>query len=279
MRNEYVRLVEASIARNTSEKEKLINDLLEYGFERDEESVDPDAGVIDAFYNEDKSSMIKFNEDGTFDFDIGLRHDKTEGFSNIDKIDLLKLIKKYISPNLQEEEESKQEFNSAKTSRKQVPALHKFLVKKNLIPDNAFVLDYGGGKFDLGKEYIETEVEGATLFVYDPFNRTEEHNNTVMAKVKSENPDVILLANVLNVIKEKNIRQNILKEIKKYKGNGKLYISVYEAPKKENYEETEAYVGQMTKDGWQNAQPTSYYLPEVKKIFPEAMIKNNIIIA
>jgi len=173
-----------------------------------------------------------------------------------------------------------QEFSSAKTSRPQVPALHAFVVKKNLIPTNALVLDYGGGKFDLGKEHIESSVEGATLLVFDPFNRTEEHNNSVISILSRNKADVILNANVLNVIKEKSARLEMLNDIKKYAKQGaKIFFSVYKAERSSKYAETDQYVGQQTSDGWQNAQPTSFYLPEVKEVFPSAIIRNNIIVA
>ncbi len=49
---------------------------------------------------------------------------------------------------------SKQEHTSEKTSRKQVTALHKKLVQKFYVEAGDRVLDYGGGKWDLGVEYF-----------------------------------------------------------------------------------------------------------------------------
>jgi hypothetical protein len=191
----------------------------------------------------------------------------------------LKLMESLNEAELQEND---QEFDSRKTSRKQVPALHGALVKKGLIPEGALVLDYGGGAFDLGKNHIEENVEGASCLVYDKFNREETHNEKVLNAVKSAGgAEVVLCANVLNVIKEKSIRiEEVIKNVKKLvRDGGVAYFSIYNASKSDKYEETEEYVGQPTKDGWQNAQPTKYYLPEVQQVFPNATLKGGIIIA
>jgi len=190
-------------------------------------------------------------------------------------------IKLQESWQFEETSTDEQEYTSAKTSRKQVAKIHTFLVDKEMIPPESLVLDWGGGKYDRSKEFIEANVEGSKLLTYDPFNRTEEHNAKVLSDVRSNNgADVVTLANVLNVIKEPSIRKSTIEDIKKFmKSGATLYISVYKAPKSKDYEETDEFVGQMTKDGWQNAQPINYYLPEVKESFPDAIVKNNIIIA
>jgi len=175
--------------------------------------------------------------------------------------------------------EAEQEFSSEKTSRKQIPALHKFLVKRNMIEPNTLILDWGGGKYDLAKEFLENDVEGVTALVYDPFNRKQQHNLDVLRQVKEAGgPDYVLSANVLNVIKEKEIRKGLLQDIKKkMKKGSQLYISIFKADRSDKYEETEEYVGQPTKDGWQNAQPIKFYLPEVQEVFPSAKVQNGVI--
>jgi hypothetical protein len=67
----------------------------------------------------------------------------------------------------------KQEYTSEKTSRKQIPKLFR---KIKLTGVN---LDIGGGKYDLVQETYGHEF---TNLVYDPFNRSETHNQEVMEK-------------------------------------------------------------------------------------------------
>jgi len=174
-----------------------------------------------------------------------------------------------------------QEFDSAKTSRPQIADLHRFLSKKNMIKPGTLMLDWGGGKYDRSKDFIEGSTEDVTFLTYDPFNRTEEHNNSVISRIKSNGgADVITIANVFNVIKEKSVREDTIRQIKEnLKPDGKFYVSVYNAPRTDKYEETEEFVGQPTSDGWQNAQPIKFYLPEVQKYFPDAFVKYNIISA
>lgn len=175
--------------------------------------------------------------------------------------------------------EASQEFNSAKTSRNQVPGLHSFLIKKGMIPEGSLILDYGGGKWDKAKEKVESEVPNSTLLVYDPFNRDAKHNKEVTKQIRQNSgADITLLANVLNVIKEPEVRQDVLKKMKRLGGkNSNYYISIHNAERNDEYDEQDGWVGQPTKDGWQNAQPTKFYLPEVQKVFPNAELKYNII--
>jgi hypothetical protein len=171
-----------------------------------------------------------------------------------------------------------QEFSSKNTSRLQVASLHRILMQKGIYQDGQLVLDWGGGRYDITKEYVESN-KNITFLIYDPFNRSKEHNENVLSIVEENGgADIITLANVLNVIKEKEVRIDLLKEIKNYL-NGNLYISVYEAPKSSNYKETDEWVGQQTKDGWQNCQPLSYYIPEVEQIFLNVIKKGSILIA
>ena len=83
-----------------------------------------------------------------------------------------------------------------------------------------------------------------------------------------------------NKWKKKQPTGGTLKEAKKFlKDDGKLYISIYNAPKAANYQETDEWVGQPTKKGWQNAQPTDFYVPEVRKVFPSAKKHGGYIVA
>lgn len=162
-----------------------------------------------------------------------------------------------------------QEFTSEKTSinADKLPALFK-MVK---FSPNTLNLDYGGGKFDNVTEFL-AEQDVANL-VYDPYNRSAEHNKSVLAKVRSNGgADTITCSNVLNVVKEPEVRQSILTNIKKLlKPNGTVYITVYEGLR----DKPEG----PTKSGYQLNRKTEDYLDEIRQVFPDAERRGKLITA
>ena len=100
--------------------------------------------------------------------------------------------------------------------------------------------------------------------------------------MKNGGADVITIANVLNVIKEKAARLEMLYHIKSLAAQeANIYFSAYNAKKTSNYVETAFYVGQETSDGWQNCQPLAFYMDEIKTVFSDTrtVVKNNGYIA
>lgn len=157
-------------------------------------------------------------------------------------------------------------ITSANTARNQIPALHKKLVN-HLKGD---VLDYGAGKYDTAKTWMESENNNIKLFTYDPFNLSPVHNYSAMNRLYSN----IICTNVLNVIQYKKDRIAVYKHLLNLKNaNFSIYFAVYNATKTSKYDETELYVGQETIYGWQNCQPLSFYLKEIT----DFMSKNNSI--
>lgn len=141
-----------------------------------------------------------------------------------------------------------QQFTSASTSRKQVPALHKHYG----LFEGLSVLDYGGGKYDLGVNFLREK--GFRAEVYDPFNRSQAHNERVLAARYTS----VLLSNVLNVIKEKEIRLQVVAHALSL--GKKVFITVYcDKNKCEG----------MTKDGYQMHKPLPFYVSEIKEYFPD----------
>lgn len=132
-------------------------------------------------------------------------------------------------------------------------------------------LDYGGGKFDNVAEYL-TQYDVVNL-VYDPYNRTAEHNKEVIRLIREHGgADTATCSNVLNVIKEPEVRLNVLKNIKKLvKSGGTVYITVYEG--KGNASEG------PTKSGYQLNRKTADYMEEVQQVFPDATRKGKLIVA
>ena len=162
-----------------------------------------------------------------------------------------------------------QEYDSAATSinTNKLPAIYKMV---NFEPGKVY-LDFGGGKFDNGVYFVKDK--GATLLVYDPYNRSDEHNKQVLAELKENGgADAGLNSNVLNVIKEPQARLAVLKNLKRLvKPGGDIYITVYEGTGKGDERPTKA--------GYQLNRKTEGYMDEVRQIFPDAQRKGKLIYA
>ena len=134
-------------------------------------------------------------------------------------------------------------------------------------------LDFGGGKWDKATVYLKNNHNCENL-VYDPYNRTEEHNKEVANRVQTEGVDSITCLNVLNVIKNKNERFNTLYAIKLLTevsaDIGKLPIVIFQV-----------YEGDKTANkDIQTCMKTKEYIPEIQAHFPNWSIKRkgNVII-
>lgn len=162
-----------------------------------------------------------------------------------------------------------QEFDSAATSinSSKLPAIYK-MVNFN---EGDVVIDFGGGRFDNAVEYIKDK--GATLVVYDPYNRSAEHNEQVLATLEENGgADAAVNSNVLNVIKEPEARKAVLQNIKQLtKPGAPIYITVYEG-------RGDGVEG-PTKSGYQLNRKTEGYLDEVREVFPDAIRKGKLIVA
>jgi predicted GTPase len=158
-----------------------------------------------------------------------------------------------------------QEITSKKTSQAIIAKVHTRLIEKGKYSKDIVALDWGGGKYDLARDKVKQKTE-CDLLIYDPYNRDKAYNSNTLKTIKEKgNADIIIIANVLNVIKDKENRINTLKEAKKYlKKDGKVYVSVYNAKKSKKYIEG---IGQKTTKGWQNCQPKSWYREEIESVF------------
>lgn len=168
-------------------------------------------------------------------------------------------------------ETAEQEFSSADTSLRQVAGL--FKDKNAYFHPNTLNLDYGGGKYDLASEYMRHYFD-VTSLVYDPFNRSAQHNNEVISQVrKNGGADTVTCANVLNVIKEPTAREVAIKNIYKYlKPGGIAYFTTYEKAGQE---------GPTGGNKYQLARKTAAYIPEIAEIFgaDNVVKKGKLIIA
>ncbi len=163
-----------------------------------------------------------------------------------------------------------QEISSAETSinSSKIPTLFHLVDFK----DGSLNLDYGGGKFDNVADYLESEY-GATNLVYDPYNRSSEHNKAVLDQVrKNGGADTVTCSNVLNVIKEPSARLAVIRNCKNYlKNGGTAYFTVYVGDS--------SGVSKITSKGYQLNQKTPWYVDEISQVFSNVSRKGQLIIA
>lgn len=163
----------------------------------------------------------------------------------------------------------KQKYTSAKSSIKQIPAGYKIVDKYYGWEEGTMNLDIGGGKYDLFSNKLREH--RVTNMVFDPYNRTPEHNEAVLSVCNMFPPDTITIFNVLNVIEELEMQINVLNlALEKVKDGGNIYIrSTYKNPNKKSG---------VTKSGtYQHYKTQREYLEIVKKVFPNAILKHGLI--
>lgn len=162
-----------------------------------------------------------------------------------------------------------QEFTSENTSinSSKLPAIFRLVDFK----PGTTNLDFGGGKFDNAADYL-SQYDVINL-VYDPYNRSAEHNAEVIKLLREAGgADTATCSNVLNVIKEPEVRNNVLQNIKKLvKPGGEVYITVYEGTGRGDEGPTKA--------GYQLNRKTADYLDEIREVFPDAQRKGKLIVA
>lgn len=174
----------------------------------------------------------------------------------------------------------KQEFTSADTSinANNVPTLFSTLINKadklNIKLHMQCVYDTGCGKYP---EIIEKALNAhyCAYIGRDKFNQSEEVNNSWIDCVTMDDfgyERLFTSSNVLNVIKEKEIRKQYIDDIKQYMKTGeKLYITVYEGNK--------SGIGCITKkDCYQLNKKLADYIPELKNSFSSVVKKYGMLI-
>lgn len=190
---------------------------------------------------------------------------------NMSKIGSSEYWEKEVLPLLEKNtwETPKQEYTSAKTSIKQIPQPARRLIKYNELNEGDINLDIGGGKYDDMTEFFKEN--GVTNYVYDPFNRSMQHNKMVVSKTKDGQSDSVTIFNVLNVIKEEDVQIKILEQAKNaLKEGGKVYIY-------SNYHVKGREPGPIKgRDSYQQNYRLRDILPIVKKVFPNAEINNKL---
>lgn len=129
-------------------------------------------------------------------------------------------------------------------------------------------VDIGGGKYKTATDFLAEK--GVKNVIFDPYNRTEEENLRAVAEVSIHPPISATVSNVLNVIKSKHRRLNVLKKANNW---AKVtFISVYEGDG--------SGIGKETKDDcWQENRKLAEYIPEIEEVFQNVLIKYGVIAA
>lgn len=154
----------------------------------------------------------------------------------------------------------KQQYTSARTCLRHIPALHKALLHLGVWGKGSVNLDLGGGAYDLATELLAEH--GVENLVYDPYNRSDEWNQRVLARL-SKGADTVTLSNVLCVIKEASIRTELLRFAARHAN--KTFIRVYEGD--------HSGKGAPTRAGWQENRPLASYLGEIQPHFRQVELR------
>lgn len=172
-----------------------------------------------------------------------------------------------------------QEFSSGDTSINsgKLPATFGSLAKKGVVKfeEGGVNADIGGGRFDNGTEELE-DTYGVENLIFDPFNRSKEHNEQVASRIENGGADTVTVNSVLNVIQESGNRDKVVRQAANaIKEDGSAYFLIYQGSK-----EDQAKGARETKKGFQNFKKTSEYISEIERHFDSVeKVGANLIIA
>jgi hypothetical protein len=133
--------------------------------------------------------------------------------------------------------------------------------------------DIGGGRYDHITKEMKKRYKVNNI-VYDPFNRSLEHNRKAAALIRGGQTDTSTVTNVLNTIQYKDDREPVIAQAADaIKRDGVAYFTMYNSGKKG---ET------MGGESYQVAEDATFYMPEIEKYFEEVELvggKNGVVIA
>ena len=140
-----------------------------------------------------------------------------------------------------------QRISSAKTSRNIVAGGFKKIGFKK----NSANLDFGGGKYDTASVWLKDN-GNVTNYVYDPFNRSYDHNLESL----NSSPDTITCFNVLNVIEDDDSLQRIVNHMLCF--NVPIFLTIYEGNR--------TGAGKETTNGYQHNKKIEYWYDRICKM-------------
>lgn len=151
-----------------------------------------------------------------------------------------------------------QSISSADTSTNVINTVYKKIVGK--YPRATTIFDYGCGKYNSNIDFA-TEND-FIWFGIDPYNRSAEWNKVNIDAMNKwcNTPDIIMLNNVLNVLKEDSIVLHVLNQVYQFAGdNTDIYITIYEGDK--------SNIGKVTTKGYQRNEKVSKYVDYICEFF------------
>jgi len=185
---------------------------------------------------------------------------------------------------------------SPDTSLDQVSKLHTLGVERGWWKRGSINADVGGGRFDTATRYMRG-VAGVRSYVYDT-QLPDSHNARVLSVIQDGGADTATVANVLNVIPDPVVRQEVLLIAQNFvKPGGLVTILTWEGKTGALRQDQirpgdplpgEGYVskwkidkktGKKVMDSWQENRVADTYLPEVRRVFPNAIKLYGMIVA
>ena len=167
-----------------------------------------------------------------------------------------------------------QEYDSAVTSinSSKLPTIFSLVQKLGGFKPGTVNADVGGGRFDNAAQYLK-DYDVLNL-VWDPFNRTKEHNKDVIDFIKKNGgSNTVTCSNVLNVIKEPENRLAVIKNCDRLvKKGGTVYFTVYEGSGSGEGKADDK------RKSYQTNMKTADYQSELEKVFKDVKRKGKLFI-
>ena len=136
--------------------------------------------------------------------------------------------------------------------------------------------DIGGGRYDNATDYLATL--GVTNVIFDPFNRTEQHNRSASRAMRGGQCDTVTVNNVLNVIQDADNRARVIAQAADaLKPGGTAYFLIYQG--------NGSGIGRVSKSvkgrtaSWQENRKPRDYEQELSARFISLSFKGNLVVA
>lgn len=167
-----------------------------------------------------------------------------------------------------------QKYTSKNTSinSKKLPAIFGKVARHYGWTQSSVNFDIGGGKFDNASTYLKEQYQVENL-IFDPHNRSDSHNATIIRSLSLTPADTATISNVLNVICERDIQKSLIQLAHdNLKVGGLLFITVYEGNK--------SGIGKQTgKDQWQENKRLCDYKVLIEEVFTDCNLKGGMLVA
>ncbi|MBA3722198.1 MAG: hypothetical protein H0W88_07345 [Parachlamydiaceae bacterium] len=128
--------------------------------------------------------------------------------------------------------------------------------------------DNGGGNFDFNTQFL-SRYYGVKNIVFDPFQRSDEHNQIALIEIQKHDFDTTTSNSVLNVIDRQDARfKHILLSCDSLKEGGSAFFKVYPG--------NSSFVEQWHQDGYQSNRTAKTYQEDVEVIFGKGNVVANV---